>query len=85
MTDPINPAHYRQGGIETYDFIEAKGLNYAEGNVVKYVTRWRQKGGVEDLEKARWYLDRLIQDARNERVAERQADLRVLVQDDMGA
>jgi hypothetical protein len=60
--DNVNhPAHYKVGGIETIDFIEAKGLNYHLGNVVKYVTRADHKGDrLENLEKARWYLDREI-------------------------
>ena len=61
-SDPVNhPAHYKVGGIETIDFIEAKRLNYNLGNVVKYITRADHKGNrLEDLEKARWYLDREI-------------------------
>ena len=56
-----NPPHYTVGGIETIDFIEAKGLDYNLGNVVKYVSRADQKGNkLQDLEKARWYLDRAI-------------------------
>ncbi len=56
-----NPPHYTQGGIETIDFIEAKSLSYNLGNVVKYITRADHKGNtVEDLMKARWYLDREI-------------------------
>lgn len=56
-----NPPHYTQGGIETIDFIEAKKLSYNLGNVVKYITRADHKGKqVEDLMKARWYLDREI-------------------------
>lgn len=60
--DNVNhPAHYKVGGIETIDFIEAKQLNYNLGNVVKYVTRADHKGNnVEDLLKARWYLNREI-------------------------
>jgi hypothetical protein len=62
MPDPVNhPAHYTTGGIETIDFIEAKCLSYNLGNVVKYITRADYKGNkVEDLMKARWYLDREI-------------------------
>lgn len=62
MPDPVNhPAHYKVGGIETIDFIEAKSLNYNLGNVVKYVSRADHKGErLENLEKARWYLDREI-------------------------
>ena len=60
--DAVNhPAHYKVGGIETIDFIEAKGLNYNLGNVVKYITRSDHKNNrEEDLKKARWYLDREI-------------------------
>lgn len=60
-----HPAHYQCGGIETIDVIRAKlgpGFGYyCEGNAIKYLTRWRLKGGVEDLRKARVYLDWLIQ------------------------
>ena len=60
--DPVNhPAHYKIGGIETIDFIEAKKLNYNLGNVVKYITRADHKGNrKQDLEKAMWYLQREI-------------------------
>lgn len=60
MHDPVNhPAHYKVGGIETIDFIEAKRLNYNMGNAVKYITRADHKGNRrEDLEKAIWYLNR---------------------------
>ena len=65
--DVINhPPHYKFGGVETIDFIEAKKLNYHLGNVVKYVTRADHKGErLENLKKARWYLDREIQHAEN--------------------
>jgi hypothetical protein len=63
MNDPINnPKHYTQGGIETIDFIIAKELDFLEGNIVKYVVRYKMKNGVEDLKKARFYLDRLIKE-----------------------
>jgi hypothetical protein len=60
--DMVNhPPHYTSGGIETIDFIEAKQLGYHLGNVVKYVVRAGKKGdALEDLNKARWYLDREI-------------------------
>jgi hypothetical protein len=62
VTDNVNsPAHYKAGGIETIDFIEAKKLGYNLGNVVKYVSRADYKGRlVEDLLKAQWYLNREI-------------------------
>jgi len=58
--DAVNhPAHYKVGGIETIDFIEAKKLGYNIGNVVKYLTRADHKGNrKQDLEKAKWYLER---------------------------
>jgi hypothetical protein len=60
--DLVNhPAHYKYGGIETIDFIEAKELGYNLGNVVKYITRSDHKGNrKEDLLKAQWYLTREI-------------------------
>ena len=72
VVDFVNhPPHYKDGGIETIDYIEAKGLNYHLGNVVKYVSRAGKKGqlmspkqraqsAIVDLEKAKWYLDREI-------------------------
>jgi hypothetical protein len=58
--DNVNsPSHYKTGGIETIDFIEAKQLGYNLGNVVKYVSRAHYKGmKIEDLKKAEWYLKR---------------------------
>jgi hypothetical protein len=60
--DPVNhPSHYKVGGIETIDFIEAKGLNYNLGNAIKYITRADYKGSkAQDLAKAIWYLRREI-------------------------
>tara|TARA_R100000734_G_C3294019_1_gene85438 strand:+ start:569 stop:763 length:195 start_codon:yes stop_codon:yes gene_type:complete len=59
MTDKINPKYYRKN-IEVADFIEEYNLNYFEGNVIKYVVRHKDKNGLEDLQKAKWYLERLI-------------------------
>ena len=61
--DTVNhPAHYKTGGIETIDFIEAKSLNYHLGNVAKYITRADHKGDrLENLKKAQWYLNREIE------------------------
>ena len=53
--------HYKGKSIQPWDYIASNGLGYFEGNVVKYVSRWRDKGGVADLEKARHYLDKLIE------------------------
>jgi len=56
----INPPHYQQGSIEVIDFILDQNFNYLEGNVIKYVSRYKYKNGLEDLKKAHWYLERLI-------------------------
>ena len=65
--DPVNhPEHYKVGGIETIDFIEAKKLGYNLGNVVKYITRSDHKGNrLQDLRKAQWYLEREIWNAED--------------------
>jgi len=62
VQDNVNhPPHYKVGGIEVIDFIESKKFNYNLGNVIKYVSRADHKGNrLEDLKKARWYLDREI-------------------------
>lgn len=52
--------HYKDMKIQPVEFIHANGIGYFEGNVIKYVSRWRAKGGVEDLKKARHYIDLLI-------------------------
>ena len=60
--DPVErPAHYNQDGIECIDYITSKNMSFLEGNVVKYVTRYKMKNGLEDLKKAQWYLNRLIE------------------------
>lgn len=67
--DPVNrPPHYRTGDIECIDYLcdnlSKEGFRgYLEGNAKKYMHRWRHKGGTEDLEKAQWYLTRLIKES----------------------
>jgi hypothetical protein len=70
--DIINhPSHYTQGAIECIDAIKeaTKGLFGIEAvctaNIIKYVWRWKFKNGLEDLDKASWYLERLKQEVRN--------------------
>jgi hypothetical protein len=72
VKDNVNhPSHYTQGAIECIDAIKeaTKGLLGIEAvctaNIIKYVWRWKFKNGVEDLRKARWYLDRLIDEVSN--------------------
>lgn len=57
----IGGQHYAAKPIQPWDFIAANGLGYFEGNVVKYLSRWRDKGGVQDLHKAAHYLQKLIE------------------------
>lgn len=66
MTNPTpgpadwTPDHYRGAGMQPFDVIDAFNLDFYEGNVLKYLLRWRRKNGVEDLCKARTYLQVLI-------------------------
>jgi hypothetical protein len=65
--DNVNhPPHYNQGGIECIDAIKAATgsgfIKYCTGNVIKYLWRYDNKGGLEDLKKAAWYLDRAIKE-----------------------
>jgi Protein of unknwon function (DUF3310) len=53
--------HYKDNAIQPWDYIIANNLGYLEGNVVKYITRWRQKGGVDDLRKVMHYAQKLIE------------------------
>lgn len=53
--------HYKDYAIQPVEFIHANGIGYVEGNVIKYVVRWRRKNGIEDLKKARHYIDLLIE------------------------
>ena len=53
--------HYKNMAIQPIQFITANNLGFCEGNIIKYLCRWRSKGGVEDLKKARHYLDLLIE------------------------
>jgi hypothetical protein len=63
MAQKQGAGHYRRGDIEPIQYILANKLDFCEGNVVKYITRWRHKNGIEDLRKARHYIDFLIEDA----------------------
>ena len=73
MSEQINhPKHYNinwkgEQAIETFNYINSWRMGYAEGNIVKYVSRYKYKGkGFQDLKKARWYLEKLINEVENE-------------------
>lgn len=57
----VGGSHYEDRKIQPIEFIEANDLSFHEANVVKYVTRYKYKNGLEDLKKAKWYIDRLIE------------------------
>ena len=59
--NPVSPQHYQQGNIQVLDFINDQKFSYLEGNIVKYICRYKTKNGLEDLEKADYYLSRLIE------------------------
>ena len=61
LQQQINGTHYRELAIQPVEFIHANGIGYMEGNVIKYVTRWRSKGGIADLHKAKHYIELLIE------------------------
>jgi len=62
-----NPKYYNERKLEPLDYIIANELDFLEGNIIKYVTRYTYKGGVNDLLKARTYLEKLIERERNGR------------------
>ena len=58
--------HYKDLAIQPVEYIHANGIGYFEGNVIKYVSRWRAKNGIKDLEKAKHYIELLIElEAKN--------------------
>ena len=57
----VSGKHYKDKEIQPWDYIYANNLGYFEGNCVKYVSRWREKGGIADLQKAIHYLEKLIE------------------------
>lgn len=57
----ISPDYYKKGKIEVTDFIIDQQLSFIEGNIIKYVTRYKDKSGIQDLRKCRWYIDKLIE------------------------
>jgi hypothetical protein len=61
LSTQVAGGHYKELKIQPVQYIHANGIGYFEGNVIKYVSRWRVKGGIPDLEKARHYIDLLIE------------------------
>lgn len=61
LTEQVGGTHYTSKRVQPIEFIHANNLPFIEGNVVKYVSRWREKGGLRDLEKAKHYIELLIE------------------------
>lgn len=61
LREQIGGEHYKKLAIQPVEYIHANGIGYFEGNVIKYITRWKDKGGIADLLKARHYIDLLIE------------------------
>jgi hypothetical protein len=66
IEEQVGGDHYKLMKIQPLEFIRANGMAYCEANVVKYISRWRNKNGVEDLYKARHYIDLLIEETDND-------------------
>ena len=64
--EQIGGRHYMDKPFQPWDFIVGNKMGYLEGNIIKYVSRYKEKNGVEDLIKASHYLDKLIEVTRNE-------------------
>lgn len=71
LESQIGGKHYKQFKIQPVEFIHINGLGYIVGNIIKYVCRYKFKNGVEDLRKARHYIDMLIEQELNEEASER--------------
>lgn len=61
LTKQVAGTHYKDLPIQPVEYIHANGIGYFEGNVIKYVSRWRAKNGIADLEKAKHYIELLIE------------------------
>lgn len=65
VTEDIErPQRYNKGSIEVWDFILDQSMGFLEGNIIKYISRYKEKGGIKDLEKAKVYLDKLIEETK---------------------
>lgn len=61
LAEQVGGSHYKNMVIQPVEYMMANGIGFMEGSVIKYVSRWRDKGGLEDLRKARHFLDLLIE------------------------
>lgn len=61
LSQQVSGDHYKKLKIQPVEYIHANNIPYMEGNIIKYITRWKAKAGIADLEKAKHYIDLLIQ------------------------
>ena len=72
MKDTINPSHYNHGEVECIDALKAATVNkigieaVCVANIIKYLWRYETKGGMDDIRKAQWYLNKLIEEVKND-------------------
>ena len=59
--EPVGGDHYKNKAIQPWDYIASNNLGYLEGCVIKYVSRYKEKGGIQDLQKAAHYLQKLME------------------------
>lgn len=66
LNKQVGGSHYKNKGIQPIEYILSNDLGFCEGNVVKYITRYKEKNGIDDLEKAKHYIEFLIDDVKNQ-------------------
>jgi hypothetical protein len=72
LNKQVGGGHYKDFTIQPIEFIHLNGIPFIEGNVIKYLCRWREKNGLQDLEKAKHYIELLIElESRDARKADR--------------
>ena len=64
--------HYKEQKIQPWDYIIQNNIGYMEGNIIKYVSRWKEKGGVADLQKAKHYLEKLIEITEGQSISDKE-------------
>lgn len=64
--------HYKTQAIQVWDYVTSNNIPYLEGNAIKYLSRWRSKGGIEDLLKAKHYVEKIIENEKQRLEAETQ-------------
>lgn len=75
LNKQVGGSHYKDQAIQPVEYIHANKIGYFEGNVIKYVTRWRNKNGIADLEKAKHYIELLIElESKNANLAQEAGD-----------